>query len=424
MADTPIGVFRKNATQALTTSWADLTFETIEQADAGITLPTTTEIQVPKSGIYEVSYFLAYVTETGSDFELLGRLINDTSGVVCHQSHANAAQHSSVMRQGLPHKFKVKLNIGDQISLQARMEGAGATLSLTGSSEAYTSLSIRLIADPQDRIEAQESLTGDATSGDSTTSASPRAFWRAAAAVNGDATTSATPRLKLHTSAAVTGDATVFEMAGLRKRASATVSGSAQATGAGRLRQRASASVSGDATYAEQGGIRFRAAASVTGAATISASARELMHSAAQCYIALVATAGSEIALPGAAPGLSKSFYSTPENMAPAETTSAGVTGDPAYFNRLVVLSSSNFAISPSYSGPAFTLMGPANTGVSPVQLGFKRGDKIRLKGATGTEPNHGRELTLADPYGISVFETLVFPDVNEYDYTVFRRNL
>jgi hypothetical protein len=48
----------------------------------------------------------------------------------------------------------------------------------------------------------------------------------------------------------------------------------------------------------------------------------------------------------------------------------------------------------------------------------------LRLTGAAGTEPNHGKEITLADPTLIAVLETLVFPDANEYDYVVFRRNL
>jgi hypothetical protein len=114
----------------------------------------------------------------------------------------------------------------------------------------------------------------------------------------------------------------------------------------------------------------------------------------------------------------------TPEDLSPAEAVEVGMVGDPAQSNKLAIASASSLSISGSYSGTAYTLAGPADTGASPVQLGFKQGDKLRLRGSVGTELNHGRELTLVNPAAITVFETLAFPDSDEYEYTVLRRLL
>lgn len=111
-------------------------------------------------------------------------------------------------------------------------------------------------------------------------------------------------------------------------------------------------------------------------------------------------------------------------DLAPLEAVTVGEVSDPTLNNKLAIAGASSLTISLSYTGTPYTLEGPASVSASPVQLGFKRGDKLKLKGAAGTEPNHGRELTLSDPATIAVFETLSLPDANEYEYTVFRRNL
>jgi hypothetical protein len=106
----------------------------------------------------------------------------------------------------------------------------------------------------------------------------------------------------------------------------------------------------------------------------------------------------------------------------PASTVVVGMIGDPAVGNKLVVTGASALAISGAYTGAPYVMNGPAAIS-PPAQLGFKPGDKLKLQGAVGTEPNHGRELTLSDPATITVFETLVFPDANEYEFTVYRRS-
>jgi len=116
------------------------------------------------------------------------------------------------------------------------------------------------------------------------------------------------------------------------------------------------------------------------------------------------------------------SSFDAADGLAPSGSMTVGMIGNPSVTNKLAITSSSTLAISGSYSGAAYTLSGPADTGATPVQLGFKQGDRLKLRGAVGTEPNHGKELTLDDPSVISVFETLVSPDVNEYEFTVFRR--
>lgn len=113
-----------------------------------------------------------------------------------------------------------------------------------------------------------------------------------------------------------------------------------------------------------------------------------------------------------------------PSILGPAESLVVGMVGDPAVTNKLAITGVSTLAISGSYSGTAYTLKGPASTTAVPIQLGFKHGDKLKLRGAAGTEPNHGRELTLSDPATITVFETLTSPDANEYEFTISRRDL
>lgn len=70
-----------------------------------------------------------------------------------------------------------------------------------------------------------------------------------------------------------------------------------------------------------------------------------------------------------------------------------------------------------------YTLEGPANTGSNPVQLGFKKGDRIRLLAtASGSPQNLGAEVTLVDPAALTVFEDLTTPDTAVYEFEVIRR--
>ncbi len=103
--------------------------------------------------------------------------------------------------------------------------------------------------------------------------------------------------------------------------------------------------------------------------------------------------------------------------------------GDPSAptNNRMIVISASQLGVDPAYTpqgSPAnpYTLAGPANPSSNPVQLGFKKGDKILLTDPAATGANHLREFTLVNPATIGVFETVTTPDATSYEFQVFRR--
>lgn len=346
MADTAIAVARKDATQALSTSWQEVTLPVDELLEGSITKPTTARFRVPTAGMYEVSYFLAFtMAASDADWELLGRVFNVTRNAQVPQSFANAGQNDAATPHGLAHKFYVKLRANDDIALEARYVGT-ATVTLTGAAESYTSLSIRFVGESIEKLEG---------------------------------------------SASATGQGTVTETYLRRRRVSESLSG--QGTVAG-----------------------------TAGALKVAANP--------QTTIELTATAITDLAVPdtfspgGTLPGISKKFYGNVDELEPAESSIVGMVSNPAVNNKLSVQTSSNLELSGTYTGPAYTLAGPADTSSSPVKLGFKKGDKIRLKGPVGGELNDGKELTLEDPATFTVMETLATPDATLYDFTVLRRNL
>ena len=73
----------------------------------------------------------------------------------------------------------------------------------------------------------------------------------------------------------------------------------------------------------------------------------------------------------------------------------------------------------PAYSGPDYRLGGPADPLSSPIALGFRPGDKIRL---IGGGVNGGRELTLLVPDSFSIREVLATPDGADYAFQVVRK--
>lgn len=105
-----------------------------------------------------------------------------------------------------------------------------------------------------------------------------------------------------------------------------------------------------------------------------------------------------------------------------AAFATVGMVGNPAVTNKLAVAGASTLSISGSYSGVPYVFNGPALVSSPPYQLGFQAGDRIKLKGSVGTEPNHGRDLTILNPAGITIYETLTTPDANEYEFTVYRK--
>jgi len=126
----------------------------------------------------------------------------------------------------------------------------------------------------------------------------------------------------------------------------------------------------------------------------------------------------------GSMPGLSRSFMGAVENLGPQEAVVLVVKGDPTVNNTLQVDTDSNLKLHPSYSGVAYDLGGPSGADIttSPIMLGFRKGDRIKLSGSVGTEPNPNKEFTLDHPSRFSIMETLSTPDANTYNFTVFRR--
>jgi hypothetical protein len=126
----------------------------------------------------------------------------------------------------------------------------------------------------------------------------------------------------------------------------------------------------------------------------------------------------------GTVPGLTRSFFGSVENLVPTEAMVLSISGNASVNNVLLVDTSSSLKLSLSYSGVAYDLGGPLGADISGavMRLGFRRGDRIKLKGSVGTEPNHGKEFTLDNPTGFAIMESLTTPDANSYEFTVFRR--
>lgn len=420
MADTPAAAFYKNATQGLTNAWQAVTLEVQDFMEGGVTQPTTSTIRVPVDGVYEVSYFLAFTTLSSSDWELLGRCINATTGKQIHQSNANAGQNTAVPLQGVSHKFYAKLAANDDLTLQSRTEPSATFSGLTGTSDAYTSLSIRFIGESIDRIEAYApSLVGDATA----TAAGTRRY-QVSESLTGQATVTADGRVRVRGTASVSGQATTSSDSTVTLRGQASVSGDATVSASGRLRHRVSEALSGQAMVSANATMRRQASASVQGEATVSAFAQLTLYTLASDSWTITSTATSDLGVPGVLPGQTRTFYSSVEDLVPMESSSCGMSGNPSVSNKLTVTSSSSLAIVGGYAGLSYTFAGPADISSVPKQLGFKKGDKLKLKGPAGTESNHGREVTFEDPASISVMEVLVTPDATEYEFTALRRNL
>lgn len=119
-------------------------------------------------------------------------------------------------------------------------------------------------------------------------------------------------------------------------------------------------------------------------------------------------------------PSVSRSFAERLDELRPLEGFEIGFAGDNSVNNRVRVLSTANLAVVASYSGPAYTPGGPPDPLASPVRLGFKRGDKIKLSNPGA--PNDGKEYTFSDPNSWGVLESIVTPDSYEYEFVILRR--
>jgi hypothetical protein len=222
--------------------------------------------------------------------------------------------------------------------------------------------------------------------------------------------------------AAASGSATAAGTGRLKKQALVSVSGSATASATGRFRFQAVASVAGEASAVAAAILRLQAAASISGSATASATAILIVQISGYSNIVFFGTAELIEALLGEdLPSLIKNYYSG-EALAPLEAHTVNEIGDPTVSNKLVVISDSSLILSPSYSGVAYSFGGPAEDGSAPYKLGFVHGDKLKLYGPTGTEPNHGKVFTFENPDALTIMETMTTPDATEYEFVVFRR--
>lgn len=187
----------------------------------------------------------------------------------------------------------------------------------------------------------------------------------------------------------------------------------------------ASASVAGDATASGDNVVYRAMSASVTGAASATATATIIHEIEGLCeddftaFGTLTESPGpSPVVVPSTLPGQARTYFG--EGLSPSDGMIVAQRGDASVNNKLVPASASNFSLSGSYSGPAYSLGGPFST--SPVRLGFRRGDRLKLWGPVGNEPNHGREFTLDEPNGFAVVEEVNLPDTTAYEFMAFRR--
>jgi hypothetical protein len=220
----------------------------------------------------------------------------------------------------------------------------------------------------------------------------------------------------------VSGGATATGAARLRQRLAASVEGDATATGAARLKQSIAASVYGDATATGDITKRLQAAASVYGDATAVGTATLILSVAGSSSMALTAVGDLIEAIIGTdLPSHARNFFSG-DALAPLEAHVVRFIGDVSVTNKLTVVSDASLAIAGGYSGVAYSFGGPADMSGTPYKLGFVRGDKLRLYGPMGIEPNHGRIVTFEDPGSLSIMEALTVPDATEYEFAAFRR--
>jgi hypothetical protein len=119
---------------------------------------------------------------------------------------------------------------------------------------------------------------------------------------------------------------------------------------------------------------------------------------------------------------LHRSFFERASELAPTEWFEIGLRGDGLNNNYLVVGGAHTLNRHGSFSGTAYSFLGPADAVASPRQLNVRKGDKVRLE-ATG-EANDGKELTIeaVGATTLTVYETLTI-DSADYKFVVQRRS-
>lgn len=144
------------------------------------------------------------------------------------------------------------------------------------------------------------------------------------------------------------------------------------------------------------------------------------LGSGAEADIEFTAEAEATEAFSSAAPGI-RTPWAALDDLSPTDRLEPGCLSSVSLNNTIRSLGSANFERNPAYSGLNYVLGGPANDAVSPKRLGFRKGDRIRLIGSVGTEPQHGMVFTLQDPDTFGVFESVDPTDTEWYQFLVFR---
>jgi hypothetical protein len=140
----------------------------------------------------------------------------------------------------------------------------------------------------------------------------------------------------------------------------------------------------GSATATGDSQVLAIATGSSTGSATLTGTGQVLHHTVASASIVLASSVSSALYLGEVVPSVSREFFDRVSEIRPLEKFEAGLRGDITVNNTVHVAGPGSLSLSLSYSGPAYSLASPADTGSSPVKLGFKKGDKIRLIGPSG----------------------------------------
>lgn len=105
------------------------------------------------------------------------------------------------------------------------------------------------------------------------------------------------------------------------------------------------------------------------------------------------------------------------QNSSPLETFVIGLVGRGSN-NTITYLNANQFQF--TAGAPSYSFGGPPN--VSPLQLGFEKGDQILLTGTSGGPgPDEGKWFTFTDPSTLTVLET-VSSTLEDYTFMAVRR--
>ena len=407
-ADRPIAVVWKTADQITSrTSWLAVTWNSWT-LEGGMVQNSTTGIEIPEHGLYEVYFHKAHGDWTGgNDTESCSKLyvISSIGGNryvevsnACGGTYGNVRDYDSRSNGFYVHLYK-----GDIIRMYHRWFGGTiAPLSLTGTGEDITTMSVRKVGTLADIEQASGSATGQAS-----VSGSGRVRCISDGSATGQAVTAGSPRVLISASGSTQGEATV--------------------SGNPSLTLFASGSAQGEATVAGSAIVNVRASGSAQGEGSLDGTPRLVFRCLGQTGIVITAEAGSLLLIDAKYPGNHRQFFEQSDLLHPAGTREIVLIGDDTapLLNRLEVVGYYNLDRDAGYTGTPYGFEGPAQT--SPVLLGLKPGDKIQLEQADG-EPvgaNDGVTLTVVTPSTLEVFERLVFPDSPagvKYKFRAIRR--